>query len=36
MTYCEVCLEDGDQAKLKRWPADHDSGSVPSGRLRGG
>jgi hypothetical protein len=36
MIYCEVCLEDGQQVKLKRWPADHDSGPAPRGRPRGG
>ena len=27
--YCEVCLEDGQHVKLRRWPVDHDaSGSL--------
>jgi hypothetical protein len=33
MIYCEVCLEDGQQVKLKRWPVDHDLSPAPSGRL---
>jgi late competence protein required for DNA uptake (superfamily II DNA/RNA helicase) len=33
MIYCEVCLEDGRQVKLQRWPVDHDSSPAPSGRL---
>ena len=35
MLYCEVCLEEGRQVKLRRWPADHDSSPAPRGRLRG-
>jgi hypothetical protein len=35
MIYCEVCLEEGQQVKLKRWPADHGSSPAPSGRLGG-
>src|SRR5580698_798590 len=35
MIYCEVCLEDGEQVKLKRWPVDHDSGPTSSRRLTG-
>ena len=28
--YCEVCLEDGQHVRLRRWPIDHDSGPLPS------
>ena len=31
MTYCEVCLEDDQHVKLKRWPVDHESGPLTSG-----
>jgi hypothetical protein len=27
--YCEVCLEDGAQVKLRRWPVEPVSGSAP-------
>ncbi len=36
MIYCEVCLEDGQQVKLKRWPADQESGPAAAGRLSRG
>lgn len=37
--YCEVCLEDGQHVRLRRWPVDHvaapdgqhDSGTLPGG-----
>ncbi len=31
--YCEVCLEDGRQVKLRRWPVDHESSALPGGGL---
>ncbi len=35
MIYCEVCLEDNQRVKLKRWPAEPDSSAAAGGRLRG-
>ncbi len=35
MIYCEVCLEDGRQVKLRRWVADEESGTPPDGGFRG-
>ena len=29
MIYCEICLEDERQVKLKRWQADAESSSLP-------
>ncbi len=36
MIYCEVCLEDDQHVRLKRWQVDHDSGALPPGGLGGG
>ncbi len=36
MIYCEVCLEDARQVKLKRWPADPESSPPASGGPRRG
>ncbi len=33
MIHCEVCLEDNRHVKLKRWPVDHDSSTLPGGAL---
>ena len=30
--YCEVCLEDGQHVKLKRWPAEEPSSALAGGR----
>ena len=34
--YCEVCVEDGQRVRLRRWPVDqsvdHGSGALPAGR----
>jgi hypothetical protein len=35
MIYCEICLEDAQHVKLKRWPVEHDS-STPSSDGLGG
>ena len=35
MIYCEVCLEDNRQVKLKRWPAEQDSSAAPGSALPG-
>ena len=35
MIYCEVCLEDDRQVKLRRWPADQESGPLSSAGLGG-
>lgn len=31
--YCEVCLEDGQQIRLRRWPVGHESGALATGSL---
>jgi hypothetical protein len=36
MIYCEVCLEDQRQVKLKRWPAELESGAPTCGGSGGG
>ena len=33
--YCEVCMEDGQHVRLRRWPVDHDSGALPGSPDRG-
>jgi hypothetical protein len=35
MIYCEICIEEGQQVKLERWPADTDSRAAPRRRLGG-
>jgi hypothetical protein len=35
MIYCEVCLEDNRQVKLKRWPADEELGPALGGGAAG-
>ena len=34
--YCEVCLEDGQHVKLRRWSVDDQSGALPGGGSRRG
>ena len=36
MIYCEVCLEDDQHVRLKRWQVDHDSGALPPSGLGSG
>ena len=31
--YCEVCLEDQRQVRLKRWQVEETSGALPARRL---
>ena len=33
MIYCEVCLEDNQHVRLKRWQVDPESGALAPGRL---